>query len=202
MKLFLEDTYPQDFSFSDLKSERSYLGKLKYAEKYLKKIGSGSSRVVYKIDDEKVLKLAKNKKGLAQNKLEIDLYDELENTSSILAKIFDRDENNLWVEMELAKKMTNKKFEELAGFKLDDMYNFFYGRKINRRIEHNLSDEIFDTEIFMDLQDLVFGYNVSYGDLSRLSSWGVVIRDGEETPVLVDFGLNEKVHYEYYRINK
>lgn len=202
MKLFFEDAYPQDFSFSDLKSERSYSAKLRYAEKYLKKIGSGTSRVVYKIDDEKVLKLAKNKKGLAQNKLEIDLYDELENTSSILAKVFDYDKDDMWLEMELAKKITNRKFEELTGFKLKDMEDFFISQKLKRRTDHKISDDIFDTEIFMDLQDLVFGYNIVYGDLSRLSSWGVVIRDGEETPVLVDFGLNEKIHYEYYSVNK
>ena len=49
---------------------KSFSGKMKYANERLTRIGSGTGRVVYDIDGEKVLKLAKNPKGIAQNEAE------------------------------------------------------------------------------------------------------------------------------------
>ena len=37
-------------------------------------------------------------------------------------------------------------------------------------------------------------------DLSRISSYGEVKRDGKSAVVLVDFGLTQSVWYQYYRI--
>jgi hypothetical protein len=39
----------------------------------------------------------------------------------------------------------------------------------------------------------------AYGDLQRLSSYGVVRRNGQEEMVIVDFGLTEDVFNNYYR---
>ena len=38
----------------------------------------------------------------------------------------------------------------------------------------------------------------SYGDLQRISSWGVVTENGQERLVLVDAGLSDSVGKEYY----
>jgi mRNA-degrading endonuclease RelE of RelBE toxin-antitoxin system len=64
----LED-YPTSWSIEEFKKLNSFNARIKYCNQHLTRISSGSSRVVYKIDDEKVLKLAKNKKGLAQNEV-------------------------------------------------------------------------------------------------------------------------------------
>ena len=58
---FIKEAYPESFSFEEFNNIRSYNGKLKYANQRLKKISSGSSRVVYQVDNERVLKIAKNK---------------------------------------------------------------------------------------------------------------------------------------------
>ena len=39
----------------------------------------------------------------------------------------------------------------------------------------------------------------AYGDLQRLSSYGVVRRNGREKMVIIDFGLTEDVFNNYYR---
>jgi hypothetical protein len=53
------------------------------------------------IDNQKVIKIAKNKKGLAQNSVEAEAYIQ---NYDIVARVFDTDRNDFWVEMELAKK--------------------------------------------------------------------------------------------------
>ena len=40
--------------------------------------------------------------------------------------------------------------------------------------------------------------DMTHGDITRISSWGVVNRDGKEKLVLVDFGLNKQVWNNYY----
>ena len=52
---------------------KSFAGKMKFANQYLTRIGSGSGRIVYDIDGKKVLKLAKNPKGVAQNEMESNI---------------------------------------------------------------------------------------------------------------------------------
>jgi len=66
MNNLYEMAYPESFSMDTLLSLSSYMKKVWYANTHLQKIASGSSRIAYKIDDEKVLKISKNKKGLAQ----------------------------------------------------------------------------------------------------------------------------------------
>lgn len=196
MKFLFEDAYPQDFSFPDLESIKSYRGKLKYAEKYFKLIGEGTSRVVYKVDDERVLKLAKNKKGLVQNEVEITFR----NVNSVTAKIFDYDDDNLWVEMELAKKMTDNKFLELNGFSLEEMYNFFLMRYYSSFDYSDYSENLVNSDLIKNLDELIETYGLSPRDVGHGSSWGVVLRDGEQTSVLVDFGMSKNVYYSYYSI--
>jgi hypothetical protein len=58
-----------------------------------------------------------------------------------------------------------------------------------------------ENEFIINLMELVFDYQmVIPGDLSRISSYGEVKRDGKPTVVLVDFGLTQSVWYEYYKI--
>ena len=70
---FIEEDYPSSFDMERFKSLTSFNARIKYCEEHLQRLGSGSSRIVYKIDDKKVLKLAKNKKGISQNGTEIGL---------------------------------------------------------------------------------------------------------------------------------
>jgi hypothetical protein len=71
-------------------------------------------------------------------------------------------------------------------------------------------EELFTSEEFEDWvynNDTVFGrinqYMTdfaleAYGDLERLSSWGVILENGVEKLVLVDSGLNNSVGRDYY----
>lgn len=103
----LNEDYPTTWDKGEFAKIRSFAGKLRYANEHLQKISSGSGRAVYKIDDGKALKIAKNKKGLAQNNVEADWY--IQKNYDVVAKTFDMGDDVLdigpfWVEMELGKK--------------------------------------------------------------------------------------------------
>ena len=202
------EDYPMTWNIEEFKNLTSFNTRIKYCEEHLVRISSGSSRIVYKIDDEKVLKLAKNRRGLAQNEIEIE-HSQYKDLDSILAKVFNYDENNLWVEMELANKLNYAKFKEIVGidFKVygELLYNHGVDNSVSNKYAHNKYDipqEIvewsWEDEFIYEIYDYIGSYNTPTGDLIRLSTYGVVKRDGADTVVIIDYGLDQGVHSNYY----
>lgn len=214
MKIFeiyeelMDEAYPTTWDIEKFKSLKSFAQRIKYCEENLQRISSGSSRIVYKIDDEKVLKLAKNKKGLAQNEIEIE-YSGYNDLSDILARTFDYADDNTWVEMELARRVNASIFKNIVGFEWNDYimalnkqyYRVNPQRTIGRfRDEPNteVEDQMWENEFCYSMFSLVGNYDIPVGDLLRFSSYGVVKRDGQDTIVLIDYGLNQENYDSYY----
>jgi len=202
----LED-YPASFDMEVFKSLKSHAGRNRYAQEHLQRLSSGSSRIVYKIDEEKVLKLAKNDKGVAQNEVEIE-YGQYNDIKDIVAKIFDYDEqNNLWVEMELARKVKASDFKNIVGYNFEDIKTAIHNVGVDsgnlRRVakyemSQELADDMWENEFMYELFGFIGNYAVPVGDLMRLSSYGIVKRDGQDTIVLIDYGLTHEVYSSYY----
>lgn len=201
----LNEEYPQSFNKEEFEKIKSFQGKLNYAVKHLQKIASGSARTVFKIDDQKVLKIAKNKKGLAQNSVESEAYAQ---NYEIAARTFDSDRNNFWVEMELAKKVTPTMFRNIVGLSLDRIETFLRHEehkhgKGNRFFHPPMPtdyDKIKDNEYAIELLQFMLDYDMPSGDLGRYSSYGMVMRDGKPRIVLVDFGLTQQVWEDFYKV--
>jgi len=202
----LDEDYPASWSLEEFKKLTSYQQRIKYCETHLQRLGSGSSRIVYKIDDEKVLKLAKNKKGLAQNDVEAT-YSSYHDISDIVARVFDYDDNDLWVEMELARKLTPSIFKTITGFDFKDycatLNNHYTEINPQKRgykmsVDPAISKAMWEQEFTYDMLSFVGGYDIPTGDLCRVSSYGVVHRNGSDQVVLVDFGLNDAVSKDHY----
>jgi len=206
-----EMAYPVTFSFEEFNNIKSHAGKLKYANERLQKISSGSSRVVYKVDDEKVLKIAKNSKGLAQNTTESDYG--LQSMYSIVARIFEVSDDNFWVEMELAKKTTPNRFKQIVGMPITEVESILRDLKtVNdprqrkymkqehlNRIETEAWKKMENNEFISELWDMIGNFGMSYpADFGRISSYGEVLRNGEPEIVLIDFGLTEETYRDYY----
>lgn len=187
----------------------SYAGKIKFANQNLERIGSGSGRIVYNIDGEKALKLAKNAKGVAQNEAEANAGYYMD-TQNIVAKVFDNADDYTWLISELAKKVTKKRIEELTGIpSLNDLYYFLKNFKdLNngkRKIfgqKKEMEDFLWENEFVNDLVDFIANYNQSVGDMGRPSTYGEVLRDGQPTIVLTDYGLNDEVYDTHYSPNR
>lgn len=215
LNVIKEMAYPVNFNMEEFKSIRSFADRVKYCENRLKKLGAGTSRRVYQIDNEKCLKLAKNRKGIAQNIEEINLGNDMY-AGSCFAKVYDYDSNGLFVEMELARRAKESDFERLVGIPFDVYCDIIVRTAANYLPSNNQSrnwinksmedsyeyvmDNIDDFEFISEVIDYMGNYQVkAYGDLQRLSSYGVVRRDGQEEMVIVDFGLTEDVFNNYYR---
>lgn len=202
-----EMAYPTTWSLEKFKSIRSFAGKLRYADEHLKKLASGSARTIFKIDDEKVLKVAKNNKGLAQNSVESEFY--LQNYD-IIARVFETDEDNEFLEMEYAKKITKKRFKELTGLTLQEVQDYLsylhYDMNPRKRSRYyvpkeiNLSEYESNFEFISSLREVCLDYDMNYpGDFGRESTYGEVMRNGEPTIVIIDFGLTNSVYDDFYR---
>jgi hypothetical protein len=201
------EDYPSSWNIETFKNLKSFSDRIKYCNEHLSRISSGSSRVVYKIDDEKVLKLAKNKKGIAQNEVEIE-YGRDYYLSDIVAKVFDYDEvNSLWVEMELAKKIKASDFKRIVGYNFEDIEKAIQNYGVDTgnakavmkyKIDPELWADMWENEFMYSLFNYIGNYSVPVGDLKRINSYGIVNRDGQDTIVLIDYGLTHDVYDSYY----
>lgn len=201
----LNEEYPSNFSMDEFKSLKTFKERLDYCNSRLKKIGTGSSRTVYKIDDSKVLKLAKNKKGIVQNETEIDRGNDTY-YSSILAQVFDSDDDGLWVEMELAIPINKYEFRRLTDFDIKDVGNYLInfqsetsGRGTVVHQQKPLVDRLVNDEFVQLLRDFVAGTDALAGDLGVATSYGLVKRNGHQELVVIDFGLTDKDYEKLYR---
>lgn len=124
-----------------------------YAKESLEKIGQGSSRAVYILSSRYVLKIAMNKAGFAQNKLETQMSQDPE-VSHILAKVYKHNPEGMWLVSDLVKPMdqfdnSTKEFIKITGF---DFYDLFDGSDRVGRIETYLDDLEMTKEMIASLQ--------------------------------------------------
>ena len=200
----VSEDYPQSFDMKFFKTLQSFASRKKYCDEHLKKIAQGSSRIVYYIDNEKVLKLAKNKKGLAQNEVEVDYSDDYMLTG-IVAPVYDYHENFLWLEMALAKKVKKSDFKRITGIDFEDFSEVLtsadsaYRNKGSQfKVDQDLVDKVMDDEFTSGVYDYIANFDIPSGDMRRLNSYGLIKVDGEEQLAIIDYGLTTDVFKNYY----
>ena len=180
---------------SNLEQLETYAARKKYAEQNLKHLSSGSSRIVYLTPGKTVIKLAKNDRGLAQNKAEANPQMK----SKYLNKIISHAKNYAWLETHFLEKITEKEFEEMTGLKFKDFDEAIsYGLKNVSENTDTKKPENFDkvskSDIYKEIKDVGEKFKLMPGDVGRISSWGS--KDGK--PVLIDAGLTADVYADYY----
>jgi hypothetical protein len=134
------------------------------------KIGSGSGRIVFDLGNGYVVKAARNRKGIEQNKAEHQISN-IENWN-IFAKVMAHSEDYSLIIMEKAQR--------ISSFR--DIWNYYHVKN-NRQL---LSSDEFQSNLIK--------YNLLTADLCRLSSWGII--NGK--PVIIDYGFTRTV-MKYYR---
>lgn len=118
-----EMALPSDWDENQLGHDKTFAKRVEYAKLRAKQIGTGSSRVAFIIPDngrDTVLKVAKNKKGMAQNAAEVDiLSDNFIGKMDIVIPLIDYDKKNpspTWIQTEKAEKIkSNKQLAKLLG---------------------------------------------------------------------------------------
>lgn len=143
--------------------------RMKVKKKSYHLIGSGSGREVFDLENGYVAKIAKNRRGLAQNKAEKQIASM--NHSKLFAKIIAVSEDFIYLIMEKADRINN--FSYVLKY---------FNVKNNR--------ELFRLEEF---RDCTIKYRLLLPDLYRRSSWGII----NGRPVIIDFGFTKEVR-KYY----
>ena len=158
-------------------------------------MSSGSSRIVYLTPGKTIVKLAKNDKGIAQNKAEANPKMK----SKYLNKILGHASNFAWIEVLYLDKIKEGDFEKMTGLNFGDFGEALsYGLKnvsenSDREKPENF-DKVSKSDIYKELKDIGEKFKLLPGDLSRISSWGT--KDGR--PVLIDAGLTRDIFDEFY----
>ena len=196
-----EANWPQTFDMDHFKALTSFKARMDYCQAHLPRIGGGTGRMVYQIDDQTVIKLAKNAKGVAQNKVEDNDYIQRA-YDHVVAKVLDRHPEHLWIESQLAKKVTKNRFKQLTGgISIEDvdiwMRNYALARK-GERYRHPQDEEtsqrIWNHEFLFDVASMANDIGMEYGDFGSISSYGEI--NGEL--VLVDYGLDSHTYSTHY----
>ena len=199
-KLFYEFNTEVKFNMDEFKLIKSFKSRINYCNKFLKKLSAGSSRIVYQFNSNSVLKLAKNNKGLQQNLSEGNEYNN-NYFNEIRTNVFDYDvHNDMWIISEMAKKITPSIFKLYTNIefrKLGYYVNLKYAENNGKKITNNnwLSFMSLEEKNQMDnnkfvskILEFMLNNGLGAGDISRISSWGIVNREGNEIVVLVDYG--------------
>ena len=182
--------------------------KIEYCKKYLGfPIGNGSSRICFQLDDNKILKLAKNKKGIAQNEEEYrkgSSYD-------ILPQIFDADTRNYyWLISEYVLPSKAADFKKVTGYSWTVMKAFittvasYYSKYYRPYLSDDDMEKILDydsanSNVFSDLYTFITDFGDNVGDYLRLANWGMTLRNGEPYMVILDSGLSDNIYKQFYK---
>lgn len=134
-------------------------------------IGSGSGRRVFDLGDGHVIKVAKNKKGIAQNEVEHRISRET--SSKLFAPVISMSEDARYLIMEKAERV----------YSMSEVMWYF-----GVRTEHQLLKD-------PDIHKIILDYDLVRADILRKSSWGFV---GDEL-VIIDYGFTRYVRERYYR---
>lgn len=203
----LQEAADEHFSLEELSEIQSFRGRFNYCTQHLgKHIGKGSSRATFQIDDEKVLKLAWNNKGMGQNIAEMQTY-----TASIFPNVYDYDENGKWIISEFVLPAKSQDFKHCFGMTFQQFASFisasgkyrFGGRYWNAMPENEWISYLENNEELSEFDDYIGNYGnhgfTPVGDMTRLCNYGLTHRNGEATIVLLDSGLTEDVWNTYYK---
>lgn len=209
-----EMAYPSNFSMEELVSLPSYAARVKYCQQRLKRIGAGSSRIVFAVDDEKVLKVAKNRKGVAQN---LEEGQEWKQDYYCFANVYDQSDDGIFLEMQAARPAKPSDFKRITGYGFDVMQawveytrslytrNFYLKNTVDPKYKalfdsEEWSEYLNDYNPFSGIHNYLCDACIeAVGDFQLISSWGVVSENGEENLVIIDFGLSDEVFNDYYR---
>jgi len=120
---------------------------------------------------------------------------------NILPELIEIDEDNLWLIVEKANKITKKEFEKLTGVDFLEFGNTLRYELANRESNYvpwskpEDYEEIIDNEFFHDIIDMSINFDFPSGDFEKISSYGEI----DNNPVAVDVGLSKDVYKEFYK---
>lgn len=122
--LILQESTREDFSLAEMDSIKDPYERCAYCMKYLgEEIGEGSSRTVFLLSDEHVLKIAcghSSDSGAMQNKVEWDTLMGGMQNSILFPKVYQHADDFSWIIVEHVVDATILDFSKILGIPFDD----------------------------------------------------------------------------------
>ena len=161
-------------------------------------IDTGSSRAVFKIDNDKVLKVAINKEGLAQNRAEVDLITHPRTNKLLFTDIYDYSTKDYrWILSEYAGplNLSDDEMEDILGFHPYFIIMFITKFKgdlssFKSHVETNYQEEGTPEmwQFFGSLLSTTKATGLLIKDLAGWRQWGIT---ADNRIVIVDYGLDK-----------
>lgn len=190
-----------------------------YAKEHLPFLGQGTSRAVFALSGDKVLKIANGKTlaGIAQNKQEVNLYTNPK-TKPVVTKVYDVADDYSWIVSEIAKPFSSRaEFRQKTGVSadvLDEFVDFIVPGDFEKSCEvYAAVFSLVDLEPDDPYEEIVEWYKTNFkgtviehavdlaalgaapGDLGHYGHWGVTT-DGRV--VAIDYGLTRRILRNFY----
>lgn len=203
MDVFLfNESIESQFNLEHLKTIKDFGRIKKYIESSLgKSVGEGQGRSVYSIDNNKVVKLAKNSGGIAQNNAEVTVC-KTGNYQELFPRVFDHEETFIWIVVEKAEPLKRIYFEKQSGIPWSEFVLALGGAFISKidanKIKVGLLQDMFQKHYSNPFLRRIIavikecGYEP--GDFVKIDTWGVI---GNRV-VIVDSGFTESVYQQHY----
>lgn len=213
-----EAPLPPDWDRSIYDERVPFAKRIRYAQARAEKVGTGSSRVAFVIPYQgrkTVLKIAKSRRGMAQQGLEAEiLSDGYHGRRGITIPLIDYDERNpapTWIHTEFAEKVRSQKMLEdminrftpvssNATFDMDNV-EFYINEMQGKRNSmfgppNDDQREALQENLFIErLLELIMDYDLAVGDITRKANWGIY----KGNPVLIDIGASNEIIQTFYR---
>lgn len=133
-------------------------------------LGYGSGRRVFDLNNGYVVKVARNRKGIAQNRVEYQISTESEIT--IITRTISISEDGRYLIMEKADRLRNFSY----------VLQYYNAHSLNELLTRD------------DIIELIEHYHMVKADLRRISNWGIT----NGRPVVIDYGFTQEVRKKYY----
>jgi hypothetical protein len=166
------DCYDMGTGRKDTEHHDLYFMNIAYGikEGYYRFIGKGSGRAVYDMGSGKVVKAARNMRGIAQNITEYRIA--LNDDSGMFAKATDISGDYRFLVMEKAEPVSD----------ISSVWDHFH-------VESN--QELYQLRILRELSER---YSLLIHDFGRAVNWGMI----SGRPVIVDYGFTRQVRRRFY----
>jgi len=193
----IDEALKKGFSFEKLSKIGLAAAYLYCMEELGDPIGQGSSRAVFQIDDAQVLKLALDKNGLQQNKVEMT-------TKQMKSPLFPRilycdNQKYKWIVTEYVLPLSDDDVEHCIGVDADELFQCAIPAIKNLKNFGGLSayNEEFvpiygDSPFYRELAKYIINYDIPIADICALANWGMTKRNGKDTLVILDSGWDKE----------
>lgn len=181
----------------ELKVCKSFKDKIELCEYKLERIGKGSSRFVYKLFDNTVIKVAKNNKGIAQNKTEASQKE----INQFMNRVLYFSDDYSFLRAGYADKITEKEFKEITKYPFKEFaicLKYALKNLTKKEVkdpDKNIYSKIKNEPFFEAFVKFANKLNLVPGDLGKISSYG----NKNGRLVMIDFGLSRETYEKFYK---